>query len=96
MTWQPRKGTVEIETPFCGKFVRSRRSKIVAPIRTARQYKDFVHLVGSLGDLERVDAGTVENSTPESGNHNRQPCRKTVLSIKTTDSYKGFKSIPEG
>ena len=36
--------TVEIETPFCGNFVRKRRGKIVAPIRTAGRYKEFGRL----------------------------------------------------
>ena len=30
----------------------------MTPIKTARQYRDFVHLAESLGDLERVVIGT--------------------------------------
>ena len=41
MTWQPRKGTVEIETPFCGELNTDCRSKTVPSIITTGQYKDF-------------------------------------------------------
>ena len=67
----------------------------MAQIRTARQDKDFVHLAGSLGDLERVDVETVEIETPFCGNFIRNRKRKAAPSINTAGQYKDFVRNPD-
>ena len=68
---RPDVGTGEIEMPFSGIFIRSRRSKTVTSIRTSGHYKDFQSFCRSLGIVERPDVGTGEIETPFCGRFTR-------------------------
>ena len=67
----------------------------MAPIRTARQYKDFQGYAESLGHLERADVGTVEIETPFCGNFIGNRRSKAEPSRRTTGQYKDFQGFPD-